>query len=377
MARASPMLSNVAAALLHSNLACGGQKQMVLETSGTETTTSDAESSSSTGDPVECPPPNTLEFVQISAGSDGTCGVTADQRIVCWGTPTSEPIPCEQFRTVQADPVSYICGITTDDRLLCWGEYPALQWVPPSVTCEEIALGGFVCCLGLDHKVDCFGPIGADALPDLPVPEDLEVVDIAVGSSHGCAIDLDGVVHCWGDGSSPEGPPPDWIGAHGDDGQGRPVPGVYVAIDASDNATCGLHPDGTVDCWGDVEGTLDRVPEVTLETISVGGKFACGLRPDGSIACWGDDFKGRASPPAGAFVQVDAGAAHACALREDGSVVCWGAGETEPPTSDSAGTTGSTSGDASSSSTHSSDSTANLSTSDSSSSSSESTTAGA
>ncbi|GEM_PF-5447429 len=312
-------------------LACGDTKETTGETSSTGSG-SESESSSSTGEPMECPP-STLEFTQVSAGPGKTCGVTIDGRIACWGIP--EYPPCERFRFVDAGSSNATCGITVDDHVLCWYREESVSFSPKSLTCNKIAVGaGFLCCLGTDHKLECFGSIGGDSLPDLPVPQDIDMAHITAGGYHGCALDFEGVVHCWGDGSTPGGPPPDWQDATNDEGQGRPVPGVYASIDADGAVTCGLHPDGKVDCWGSVDGTLDQIPDGTFEAIAVGFQFACGLRKDGSITCWGANIEGKASPPCGTFVQVDAGMHHACALRSDGSVACWGQnlnGETEPP----------------------------------------------
>ncbi|MCY3785127.1 MAG: RCC1 domain-containing protein [bacterium] len=61
----------------------------------------------------------------------------------------------------------------------------------------------------------------------------------------------------------------------------------------------------------------------------------CGLRPDGDVECWGDHYAGEytlydapppgapAAPPPGPYTQVAASQWHTCALRPDGRVECW------------------------------------------------------
>src|SRR5215207_5701481 len=76
-----------------------------------------------------------LAFVQVSTGINHSCGVTADDRVYCWGynwkgelgdgTTTLRRAPRAvagglRFRFVSAGH-SFTCGLTTDDRAYCWG----------------------------------------------------------------------------------------------------------------------------------------------------------------------------------------------------------------------------------------------------------------
>jgi Regulator of chromosome condensation (RCC1) repeat len=59
----------------------------------------------------------------------------------------------------------------------------------------------------------------------------------------------------------------------------------------------------------------------------------CGLHPDGTIGCWGYNDEGEANPPAGSFTEIAMGQKFGCALTATGSAVCWGAddsGQTSP-----------------------------------------------
>ena len=68
--------------------------------------------------------------------------------------------------------------------------------------------------------------------------------------------------------------------------------------------------------------------------VSAGVDHTCGVRPDGLVECWGLDDVGQADPPAGTFSQVGAGNWFTCGVTANGGVMCWGAddfGQSQPP----------------------------------------------
>ena len=69
----------------------------------------------------------------------------------------------------------------------------------------------------------------------------------------------------------------------------------------------------------------EGAPAVLREnTISAGWRYSCGVHMDGSVDCWGANEFGQAWPPGGEFRSVSAGESHACGVRTDGRVDCWG-----------------------------------------------------
>jgi alpha-tubulin suppressor-like RCC1 family protein len=77
-----------------------------------------------------------LQFRQVSAGNDYTCGVTTDSLAYCWGinrigelgdgttTDRLTPVPVAgglQFRQVD-EGSHYSCAVTTGDQAFCWGQ---------------------------------------------------------------------------------------------------------------------------------------------------------------------------------------------------------------------------------------------------------------
>ena len=62
-----------------------------------------------------------------------------------------------------------------------------------------------------------------------------QVIDLATGSTHTCAIRADGTVGCWGDDSEGQSSPPD---------------DTFILIDADGDTTCGIRSGGSLACWG-------------------------------------------------------------------------------------------------------------------------------
>ena len=193
---------------------------------------------------------------------------------------------------------------------------------------------------------------------------------IALGSNHTCTLASDGTVKCWGSNLS------------GQIGDGTTTPAYYapIAIAGLTNViqialggghTCALLADSTVKCWGgnptgelgyvttsrcadpgnptttvDCSRTPTVVPGLTGVTqLSVAGAeqsvetagYSCALLGNGSVQCWGANTSGqlgdgtttnRPSPtPVSGLSdvqQIAAGKNHACALLKDGTVQCWG-----------------------------------------------------
>ncbi|MCL2449986.1 MAG: hypothetical protein FWD17_13650 [Polyangiaceae bacterium] len=141
-----------------------------------------------------------------------------------------------------------------------------------------------------------------------------------------------------------------------------PPPGPQIAAGAF--ATCALHPEGQVECWGnDSVGQLGDGAQNTFSTVPVavrgmtgavaitqGNSHGCALTASGTVACWGDNELGElgvgstAGPEtcaSGLFSTpcstvpvtvpgldgvsgISAGSHHTCAVLATGSVVCWG-----------------------------------------------------
>lgn len=199
-----------------------------------------------------------------------------------------------------------------------------------------------------------------DILPLGPVLGlDSGVAEVAAGGSHTCALMNTGTVKCWG------------YGQFGQMGNGlsnavqdEPVDVVELAgnvvdIAAGEYHTCALISNGKVQCWGlNGAGQLgngviqeylgrNKPSDVTglpmaAKMITAGTGHTCAVLTDGSMWCWGNDeygqlgdgtvvkgaaVKGKATPVQVAGLQnvtlMAAGERHTCALAEK-VVYCWG-----------------------------------------------------
>ncbi len=181
----------------------------------------------------------------------------------------------------------------------------------------------------------------------------LEVVQIAAGGLHTCAVTASGGVKCWG---------ADNDGQLGDGGalqQLSPIDVVGltagVASIASGNShTCALTSSGGVKCWGrnssgqlgDNSTTTRRTPVVVqglssgVAKVSAGASHTCAVTTSGGAKCWGNGSYGQlghgsaisrttpvdVSGMTSGVADISAGANHTCATTTAGSAHCWGQG---------------------------------------------------
>ena len=177
-------------------------------------------------------------------------------------------------------------------------------------------------------------------------------VTLAAGSSHSCALDIDGAAWCWGS---------NWRGELGDgtytdsDSPVRVSGGrVFVSISVSSWTSCGLATDGVAWCWGDNqfgqlgagwhgEGRSASEPQRVLAprdlvSISAGALQTCGLTKDGTGFCWGSNQRGAIGTGsldptildvptkirAPRFRTLVSGVYTVCGVAVDRSAWCWG-----------------------------------------------------
>lgn len=230
----------------------------------------------------------------------------------------------------------------------------------------QVALGGSAsCALSTDGALFCWGNKDNDRLaadlrgmerPTSPLAVQVGRTweSISYGNSHGCVIDAQRRLHCWGaNGSGQLGvasvldstPDPVVLGSE------------FRQVSAGSSHTCALQDtvEGTVVlCWGrndfgqvgmDSGGAAVQSPvrvgdRADWEFIAAGAEHSCGLRDGGRLFCWGSNESGRLGVPVGPeqvlgitevmtgtrFRDVDIGTDHACAIAENGVLWCWGEG---------------------------------------------------
>jgi alpha-tubulin suppressor-like RCC1 family protein len=176
---------------------------------------------------------------------------------------------------------------------------------------------------------------------------------VAAGGAHACLRTRDGLVHCWGD---------DTAGQLGRGTPGAPSLGAItvdgltdvVAIAAGDKHTCALTADKSVWCWGQNDrgqvgqastaspiATPTRVPGLRpVVSLAAGGSHTCVVDGAGQVTCWGANTFGECGPTSAAAVTtpVDValgapvsalavGGQHTCAVVQPGTVKCWGSNQ--------------------------------------------------
>ena len=189
--------------------------------------------------------------------------------------------------------------------------------------------------------------LGGCGAPLEPAPPEQLWVDLTMGSGHGCVLDADGRIACFGAngrgqlglGSSGEPPTPAYL----------PVGAGFVQLDAGAFHTCAIGPSGGVWCWGanddgqlglgdqrdrDLPTRLD-LPGV-FQSVTAGFAHSCATRSDGLGLCWGTNRDGRlglgVQDPGpfgptvleGKWASLAAGGRHGCGIDVTGAAYCWG-----------------------------------------------------
>lgn len=186
------------------------------------------------------------------------------------------------------------------------------------------------------------------------------VLQLALGGNHTCALLSGGVVKCWGANNHSQLGTPESITGYNSK-EPLDVSGLsgVTAIAAGDEFTCALTSAGAVKCWGsniwgqvgvgsivddysspqDVSG-LSGVVAIEIDSE---GNHACALLSSGVVKCWGKNAFGQLGigsvdswvdtpqdvPELFEVTEIEASAEGTCAVLSDTTVKCWGILPTE------------------------------------------------
>ena len=183
-----------------------------------------------------------------------------------------------------------------------------------------------------------------------------DVVQVAAGGSHTCALTTGGGVKCWGSNQFGQ------LGVGSTTSRLTPadVTGLSTgvqAISAGYHHTCALTTGGGVKCWGyngngqlgngsttthltpvDVTGLSSGVQAISARTTSASINHTCALTTGGGVKCWGNNGSGqlgdgstmnRLTPVdvtglSSGVQAISAGGTRTCALTTGDGVKCWG-----------------------------------------------------
>ena len=238
------------------------------------------------------------------------------------------------------------CAVGSDGLVYCWGRNGNGQIGNGQTSTNTCGNSGHK-CKDVPTATSLIGNSGDD------------IVSIAFGHQHACALLDTGDVECWGrnnagqlgqGGGDKDTPQPVNLGA------GRTATSIY----AGGHYSCAILDDESVKCWGQntdgqlgIGSTSNTNTPSTINSLGSGRKAitlatafksVCALLDDGTVKCWGDDSQGQlgnggsnsdlSSPPSSAInlgsgrtaKAITGGEYHFCAILDDDSIKCWGDG---------------------------------------------------
>jgi alpha-tubulin suppressor-like RCC1 family protein len=152
------------------------------------------------------------------------------------------------------------------------------------------------------------GTLAAGGSPMLVLTE-TPLAALSLGATQSCALDAAGLAHCWGNNATGQ------LGTGESDGGAHIVPAPvtsspsFVTLVTGARHACGLDALGTTHCWGG--GRWGQLGTVDPPGFCPSGGEICSVTPlpiDGGLR----------------FKTLAAGQEHTCGLTADGAAYCWG-----------------------------------------------------
>jgi hypothetical protein len=299
---------------------------------------STADAAAPVGDGAPAPPTSAggdglqqlLVTSAIGLGYYTACHIMPGLDLRCFGDRNPRTTPPAGLKTRQVtcahDGCCALLPKEAGDRIRCWSDKRTI--FPPAAVAKavdpvQIGIGyQHGCALNTDHSVTCWGQPGTMNEP----PAGLKAKSLAVAAYFNCAVQMDDSVVCWG--INPPQPPAGL--------KAKLVAAIFHAglhLEEAKGGTrhaCAIQLDDTVTCWGDdVDGTTDVPPDLgPVRDIAAATFNTCAVRPDGELVCWGtrrlypERYKDH--PPGIKLKGIRGKFGAYCGIQLDDTIVCWG-----------------------------------------------------
>lgn len=173
--------------------------------------------------------------VDIAAGRDTTCAVTAAGAAFCWGSDAYEQLGTRGHGD-RDEPVAVAANGPMRGKV------------------REVTVGGTqACALGAEGRASCWGTRGLGSGTRSAKPEPVGVVlsaalgEVTAGGEHTCGLDRGGRAFCWGEGADGR------LGSGRSAARAVPVgvtAGALRDLDAGEEHSCAFDTRGYAYCWG-------------------------------------------------------------------------------------------------------------------------------
>ena len=254
----------------------------------------------------------TLAFRYVDAGSYHACGITTDERSVCWGfNGDGQLMAGSGENTLQ--PTAAVGNLTF--RITSGGRYHSCG----------VTLSGTVWCAGANHDGRLLNK--SQEPSNIPVQggSPITMQMISAGYTHTCALGV--AQDLWCGGNNQEGEIGSvTVNTHSDTLRRVDNPNgfLYRTVSAGGLHSCALNINGTAECWGyNRDGQLGAATAFlqNFQPVLVSGGLTFRVEPNFVPRAPDPDFY----VPGQAF--LSAGYAHTCGVVVNGSIFCWGLNE--------------------------------------------------
>jgi alpha-tubulin suppressor-like RCC1 family protein len=327
------------------------------------------------GAPVDASP---CAAVDVVAGGDHTCALSATGALFCWGRGDDGQIGVDPlaYRCVastiycQTTPIqvafaqpfiavgtgaAHTCASTGSGKAYCWGKNSTYQYGDTSIMTSAVpkligeragatafdgGLGhtcslasGTLACSGLNAE----GQVGnaSTAIQPLTVAVMNNVATVSLGTTTSCAIDTVRQLSCWGRNT---------YKTIDQTAQIKTVPTAVpggadvVSVGVGADHVCAAFAGGVAKCWGlnnagqigsgmmngNTAQPMTALSIQNVVEVSASRNHSCVRTEAGEVFCFGEGYTPTPMMIVTGATKLASGASHDCALLRDGSIRCWG-----------------------------------------------------